>query len=97
MVSDVAAFLETSLDKAAVDSIAESCTCNSLKAAWDSSDDGLKKHLCRKGSCLVVAENIHYIAGQLRHEGDVKYAVLYFIYVLPTRGNTRFSDKYARS
>ncbi|XP_035700328.1 amine sulfotransferase-like [Branchiostoma floridae] len=49
VVSDIAAFLETSLDQATVDSIAESCTFNTLKEAWGSSDDGMKRHICRKG------------------------------------------------
>ncbi|XP_066300509.1 sulfotransferase 2B1-like [Branchiostoma lanceolatum] len=49
VVRDVAAFLDTSLDEAAVDNIAESCTFNTLKAAWGNSDDALKKNICRKG------------------------------------------------
>ncbi|XP_066300635.1 amine sulfotransferase-like [Branchiostoma lanceolatum] len=49
VINDVAAFLDTSLDEAAVDNIAESCTFNALQAAWGNSDDVLKKHICRKG------------------------------------------------
>ncbi|XP_035657841.1 amine sulfotransferase-like [Branchiostoma floridae] len=76
VVGDVAAFLETSLDKVTVDSIAESCTFNTLKAAWGSSDDALKKHLCRKGvigdwkSMFTPEQNAAYDAKhKLRLEG----------------------------
>eukprot|EP00058_Branchiostoma_floridae_P006688 XP_002592176.1 hypothetical protein BRAFLDRAFT_88100 [Branchiostoma floridae] len=52
-VSDIAVFLDTSLDQATVDSIAESCTFNALKTAWGNSDHPMKKHLCRKGAVLT--------------------------------------------
>eukprot|EP00058_Branchiostoma_floridae_P006689 XP_002592177.1 hypothetical protein BRAFLDRAFT_88099 [Branchiostoma floridae] len=67
VVGDVAAFLETSLDKVTVDSIAESCTFNTLKAAWGSSDDALKKHLCRKGTnwIMEVVKKVMNAAGKM--------------------------------
>ncbi|KAI8493518.1 hypothetical protein Bbelb_289150 [Branchiostoma belcheri] len=49
VVSEVASFLETSLDDAAVTNIAESCTFNTLKAAWSDSGSVLKENICRKG------------------------------------------------
>ncbi|XP_035700326.1 amine sulfotransferase-like [Branchiostoma floridae] len=76
VVSDVAAFLNTSLDQGTVDSIAESCTFNSLKAAWGNSDDATKKHICRKGvvgdwkSMFTPEQNAAYDAKhELRLEG----------------------------
>ncbi|XP_078662010.1 sulfotransferase 1B1-like isoform X2 [Branchiostoma floridae x Branchiostoma belcheri] len=49
VVNEVASFLETSLDDAAVTNIAESCSFDSLKASWGKSELALKKHICRKG------------------------------------------------
>ncbi|XP_019632269.1 PREDICTED: sulfotransferase 6B1-like [Branchiostoma belcheri] len=49
VVSEVASFLETSLDDAAVTNIADSCTFNTLKAAWSNSGSVMKENICRKG------------------------------------------------
>ncbi|XP_019632275.1 PREDICTED: sulfotransferase 1C4-like [Branchiostoma belcheri] len=49
VVSEVASFLETSLDAAAVTNIADSCTFNNLKAVWSNSGSVMKENICRKG------------------------------------------------
>ncbi|XP_078661430.1 sulfotransferase 6B1-like [Branchiostoma floridae x Branchiostoma belcheri] len=49
VVSNVASFLETSLDDDAITNIAESCTFNNLKAVWSNSGLVMKDHICRKG------------------------------------------------